>query len=159
MSAGEKKIAVVLVVVLVGLIGAYFAIQPKASEMGGGPGAGAGAGSPANQVQELGSPGAKLQITALVPVAEGCHTATIQALKEAYQKHPKDIYLKIVEFKGPAGQQYKTQLGVTCATVAINGKYSFDLNGRTVTFQKAEGGTYQPADILAVIDQELKKLG
>jgi hypothetical protein len=43
--------------------------------------------------------------------------------------------------------------------VDINGQYTFNLEGRTVTFQKQEGVTYQPADLRTVVEAELKRAG
>jgi len=62
-------------------------------------------------------------------------------------------------FQAPDSAQWKQKLGVTCATVDINGQYTFNLEGRTVTFQKQEGVTYQPADLRTVVEAELKRAG
>jgi len=171
MSSGEKKIAVVLVVILIAMVGAYFALGSKidSAQMPGPPGmAGAmggpgamGGGAPGGfpETTTMGPEGAKVKITALVPIAEGCHAATVAALQEVYSAHPDDIQLTLIDFKGPESNKWKQELGVTCATVSINGQYSFNLEGRTVTFQKQEGMTYQPADVRTVVEAELKSAG
>ncbi|MCJ7822533.1 MAG: hypothetical protein MUQ26_05565, partial [Armatimonadetes bacterium] len=97
MSSGEKKIAVVLVVILIGMVGAYFVLGSKmdtAQAPGppgmagaggpaapGGPGAmGGGAAGGFPETTTVGPEGAKAEIIALVPIAEGCHAATVAAL-------------------------------------------------------------------------------
>jgi ABC-type glycerol-3-phosphate transport system substrate-binding protein len=170
MSSGEKKIAVVLVVVLIAVIGAYFALgsrietaqvaaPPRMAGAGGRGGEGGAGGGGYAETSSLGSEGAKVKITALVPIANPCHAATVSALKDAYAAHPNDIHLTLIDFQGPDAGEWKQKLGVTCATVDINGQYTFDLEGRTVTFQKQEGGTYKPADLRTVVEAELERAG
>ena len=113
----------------------------------------------AAETTTMGPEGAKVKITALVPIAEGCHAATVAALQEVYSAHPDDIQLTLIDFKGPESNKWKQELGVTCATVSINGQYTFNLEGRTITFQKQEGMTYQPADVRTVVEAELKSAG
>jgi hypothetical protein len=175
MSSGEKKIAVVLVVILIAMVGAYFALGSKidSAQMPGppgmagpgapggmmGPGGMAGQGGAAPATTIVGPEGAKVEIIALVPIAEGCHASTINALQQVYEEHPDDIRMTLIEFKGPEAPQWREKLGVTCATVSINGQYSFNLEGREVIFQKQEGGTYRPADLKAVVEAELARAG
>jgi hypothetical protein len=176
MSSGEKKIAVVLVLILIGMIGAYFALGSKmdTAQMpgppglagrggpggAGGPGA-MGGGAPGGfpETTTMGPEGAKVKITALVPIANPCHAATVAALREVYSAHPNDIHLTLIDFEGPDSGQWRQKLGVTCATVDINGQYTFNLDGRTVTFQKKEGMSYTPADLKPVIEDALKTAG
>lgn len=167
MSSGEKKIAAILVVVLIAAIGAYFALgsrmetgQVTASpNMAGAGGPGDGRGGGYAETSSLGSEDAKVKIIALVPIANPCHAATVSALKEVYEAHPNDIHLTLIDFQGPHAAEWRQKLRVTCATVDINGQYTFDLDGRNVTFQKQEGGTYQPADLRTVVEAELEKAG
>ena len=170
MSSGEKKIAVVLVLILIGMIGAYFALGSKmdTAQMPGPPGmAGAGNASSAAcptpaaggsvPTQEFGKAGAKVEVIALLPITHGCHVNTEAELKKVQQKHPDDVHLVIVDLFGPESQQYQQQIGGSRRTVvAVNGKSSFDLNGRKITLEMQEGSTYQPADIGPVIEAAIK---
>ncbi|UCC67551.1 MAG: hypothetical protein JSV79_10545 [Armatimonadota bacterium] len=160
MSSGEKKVAVVLVVVLIAMIGVYFSLGPK-SELAGTGGAGlvGGAGAAFAEAEPMGPDDAKVKIVGLVPIANPCHAATVAALKEVYEEHPNDVQLTLIEFMGPNAMEWKQKLGVTCATVEINGSYRFELDGRNVIFQKQEGMTYRPADIKTVVEAELAKAG
>jgi hypothetical protein len=106
----------------------------------------------------MGPEDAALKIVALVPTVKGCHDATVAALKQVYEAHPDDIHLTLADFFGADTNMWKTKLGVTCATVEINGEWTFGLEGRQVTFQKAEGGTYVPSDLGPVIEAELEKV-
>jgi len=195
MSPGEKKVAALLVVVLVAMIAVYFSTMPKPLPEGpstmmpgmnmaqrgpapAGPGgarmgpAAAGTqpstasscgpsagGGGAAATQEFGKAGAKLEIIALLPVAHGCHVATEGELKKAYQSHPNDIHLTIVDLMGPEAAKYQQKLGVRWTVVSINGKSSFDRNGRKVALEKIENGSYAPGDIVPIIEAELAKAG
>ncbi len=162
MSSTEKKIAAVLVVALVALVVVYFTIG-SGSEGRAGPAmpsggmGGTGAGFP--EVEAMGPEDAKVKIVALVPIVNPCHAATVAALKKVYEDNPEDIHLTLIDFFGPDSGEWKQNLGVSCATVEINGQRTFDLKGRTVTFQKQEGMTYQPTDLHTVIEGELAKAG
>ena len=178
MSSGEKKIAVVLVVILIGMIGAYFALGSKTgpAEMAGPPGMG-GAGGPGGMPGQGGPGGmpgsggagpatttvgpedAKVDVVALVPIANPCHAATVSTLKQLSSAYPNDVRLTLIEFMGPDSAEWRQRLGVTCATVSINGRHTFEVDGRTVTFQQQEGGTYRPVDLKTVIEAELAQAG
>ncbi len=125
--------------------------QPPA-QMGCAPGSG-GQGVP---TQEFGKPGAKLEITACLPITHGCHVRTEAELKRAYQLHPDDIHLVIVDLFGPDASKYLDKVpGGMRACVGINGKNTFQLAGRTVSLEKPEGGEYQVSDIVPIIENEI----
>ena len=164
MSPTEKKIAVVLGVVLVAMTAAYFATAPKSEAPRPIPVVAGEPRQPAAQAyaetEVIGPENAKLKVVAMVPVVNPCHAATVKALREVAAEHPNDIQLTLIDFFNPAeAEKWKDELGVTCATVEVNGDYTFELEGRTVTFQKQEGGSYQPADLSTVIEAELAKAG
>jgi len=169
MSSAEKGIAVVLLVVLVGMVGAYVitgnrgqAAQAAASGAGtaaGGAGcAPTSGGQAAADTEELGKAGAKLEIVAIVPVAHGCHATSIAELKRAYQAHPNDIHLTIVDSFGPEAKKYQDKAGgITWTVIAINGKSDFEVNGQKVVLQRQEGMSYTPAHLIPIVENELKK--
>ena len=102
----------------------------------------------------MGSEDAKVKIVGLVPIVNPCHAATVAALRELHAEHPDGIHLTLVDSMGPDSAEWKRKLGVTCATVQINGRHTFNVEGRTVTFQQREGGTYRPADLKTVVEGE-----
>jgi hypothetical protein len=173
MSSAEKIVAAALAVVLVVLVGAYFvtgrtqsasagpgALQPAAS---GGPGEGEacapGAAGGAAATQEFGEPGAKLDIIAVLPVTKGCHARTEAELKKAYEAHPDDIHLTVVDLMGPEAADYRDEVKVTWTVVCINGKSQFELGGRRVVLQQMEGNMYDPSDIVPIVEAELAAAG
>jgi len=166
MSAGEKKVAALLAIVLVVMLGAYIVTGRSSAGPAGAvavPGGGGGTMGPGGggfpEVTAMGPEDAKVKIVGLVPIVNPCHAATVAALKEVYEAHPDDIHLTLIDFMGPDSSEWKQKLGVTCATVEINGKYTFNLEGRTVTFQQNEGRMYQPTDLKTVVEGELAKTG
>ena len=161
MSSTEKKIAATLVVVLIGLIAVYFTMGSGTGGSGGiaGPGMAGGPGGGFPEVAAMGPEDAKLKIVALVPIVNPCHAATVATLKEVYEDNPEDIHLTLIDFFGPDSMEWKQKMRVTCATVEINGQRTFDLKGRTVTFQQMEGAMYKPTDLKTVVEDELAKAG
>ncbi len=105
--------------------------------------------------QEFGKKGAKLEIVAALPITHGCHVRTEAELKKAYEKHPEGVHLTIYDLFGTDGQKFVAENGGQRAVVFINGKTSFDLGGRKITFEKMEDMLYRPADIVPTVDQEL----
>ena len=186
MGSGEKKVAIVLVVILVALVGVYVFLPklgvrantyppgypgaggPGAGASARGPAAGASAGGPSSEscavgqsgaaasTQELGKPGAKLEIIAVLPVAHGCHANTEGELKKAYKAHPDDIHLTIVDLQGSDSAKFREKVGRNWTAVSINGKTSFELDGRSVKLEQAENGSYRPADVAPIIEMALK---
>lgn len=166
MGSGEKKVAVLLVVVLVGMIGWYQLTQPKAgSALGEGgdaaetacaPAAGGGA---AAELQEFGQEGAPIEIIAVLPISVGCHASTEAELKKAYEAHPDDIHLTIVDMASPKAADYRSRVGVSWTVVSINGRSTFEIDGSSVSLQQMENGTYRPADIIPIIEAELENVG
>jgi hypothetical protein len=57
---------------------------------------------------------------------------------------------------GSEGQAFVSEHGGQRAVVFIDGKTSFTLNGKQVAFERTEGSSYVPSDIVPVVDQELK---
>ena len=166
MGSSEKKIAVMLVVLLVGMVGWYLVTQPEAGSATGegedvadaacAPTAGGGA---AAELQEFGQEGAKVEIIAVLPVSVGCHAMTEGELKKAYEAHPNDIHLTIVDMASPEAVDYRSRVGVGWTVVSINGSSTFDFDGRSVTLQQMENGTYRPSDIVPIIEAELANAG
>ena len=81
--------------------------------------------------KEYGKKGAKVEILALLPITHGCHVQTEAEVVKAQAAHPNDIHLKVVDLFGTEGQQLAQQNGGQRALVLINGKSSFELNGKT----------------------------
>jgi hypothetical protein len=164
MPSGEKKVAAILGLILVALVTLYLTTKPKAGEsslgpqLAGGPDCAPAGGGGAAETQVLGKPGAKLEIIAVLPISHGCHAATEAELKKAYEAHPDDIYLTIVDLMGPDAAQYREKVGVAWTVVSINGQSTFQLNGRSITIEQMEHRTYRPSDILPIVDAELEKL-
>jgi hypothetical protein len=179
MSSGEKKIAVILAVVLVAMVGLYVSTSNKAqsaapagnpmmAKAGGAAAGGTQSGTGADcaptgasdgsvATQEFGKKGAKLEIVAALPITHGCHVETEAELKKAYQKHPKDVHLTIYDLFGAEGQKYVSQHGGQRAVVFINGESTFEANGKKMQLERQENMSYSPTDLVPLIESLLKK--
>jgi hypothetical protein len=173
MSSIEKKIAVVLVVILVALVGVYVVsgnrdktasgASAAGTEQASAGGSGASCAAPGGEAagtaktEELGKAGAKMEIVAVVPVAHGCHATTIEELKKAYKAHPNDIHLTVVDAFGPEAKTYQEKAGIQWVFVSLNGSTKFEMDGKKMQLERAEGQSYSPSDLVPLVEQELKK--
>jgi hypothetical protein len=168
MGATEKKIAVVLVVILIAMVAAYVSTgkepQPNpmmAQQAASGAAAcptGAPSGGTGVETQEYGKAGAKLEILALLPITHRCHVNTEAELKKAYERHAGDIHLTIVDLFGSDAATYLPKVGNRVrAVVSINGKTRFELKGKPVVLEQAENVSYSPRDIGPIVEAELRK--
>jgi len=106
--------------------------------------------------QEFGKPGAKVEIIALLPITHGCHVRTEAEVKKAYEQHPNEVHAIIADLFGSDAPAYLPKVGGgTRAVVSINGKTSFEVNGRRVMLERQENGAYRPDDIGPAVEQEL----
>ncbi|MBN2565615.1 MAG: hypothetical protein JXB46_07885 [Candidatus Eisenbacteria bacterium] len=171
MSSGEKKIAVVLVAILVVFVAAYMvtgksvgtgangSMAEVPTDQAGTPVCTPMANPPAGGVptQEFGAEGAKVEIVAALPITHGCHVQTEAELKKAFEKYPDDVHLVIYDLFGREGQEYVREHGGQRAVVFVDGESTFQLEGRRVKLEYLEGGTYVPADIILVVEAQLAK--
>jgi hypothetical protein len=173
MSSGEKKVVVVMIVILVVLVAAYAVtgrsvstdMEDYMAQMpsmpvgapGADPSCAPGDAGTVGETQEYGQAGAKLEIIAVLPIAKGCHATTEQELKKAYEAHPDDIHLTIVDLMGPDASEYQEKVKVSWTVVNINGSSQFELDGRNVRLEQAENNMYRPSDIVPIVEAELAK--
>jgi len=166
MTQSQTKIAAIVALVVVGLAVAYFGIQVKGGGVtrllasGRGESIAVGGGSAESRYAEsenIGPEDAKVKIIAVVPIANPCHKATVNALREISKARPEEVHLTLVDFHGPDAAEWMKELDFHCATIFINGENKFDLDGREVIFEQQEGRKYKPEDLKPVVEAELAK--
>jgi len=166
MTQSQTKIAAIVALVVVGLAAAYFGIQVKGGGvtklLASGRGEsiavrGGSAESRYAESEEIGPEDAKVKIIAVVPIANPCHRATINALREIAKARPEEVHLTLVDFLGPDAGKWMEEMDFHCATVFINGESKFEVDGREVIFEQKEGMKYKPEDLKPVVEAELAK--
>ena len=83
---------------------------------------------------------------------------TVQAIKDVLAKYGDKVDVSWVDLSAKEGQSYFKQYGLTAhMNVIINGKYQYQVNGKTVTFQWFEGQQWTRQDLDAVIASLVNK--
>lgn len=84
-------------------------------------------------------------------ISHGPMQPTVNAIKEVTSKYP-DVNVKWYDLQTSEGESYAQEHGLTAhLNVLINGKYQYDMNGKTVTFQWFEGQQWTKEDLDDVI--------
>jgi len=81
---------------------------------------------------------------------------TINAIKEVLSKYGNRISVTWIDMETPEGQAYYSAHGLSAhMNILINGKSTYRVNGKDVTFQWFEGQQWTKADLDAVISSLL----
>lgn len=103
------------------------------------------------------SPGA-VKVVVAGYINHGPMQATVQAIKDVLAKYDDKVDVSWVDLSAKEGQSYFKQYGLTAhMNVIINGKYQYQVNGKTVTFQWFEGQQWTRQDLDAVIASLVNK--
>jgi hypothetical protein len=83
---------------------------------------------------------------------------TIQAIKDVMAKYGDKVAVTWVDLGTQAGVTYFKQNGLTAhMNIIINGKFTYNVNGKDVTFQWFEGQQWTKADLESVISGLVSK--
>lgn len=114
---------------------------------------------------DLGSSEARILVKMLAPLFPQCHKETARLLTEFAQREPERVRIQIFNIGGPSGRQEMLRERLNCATVLVNNRYEFTLvepdGERKVALHhrpNEPASSYQSKDVIAVIEQELKRL-
>jgi hypothetical protein len=114
---------------------------------------------------ELGSPKARILVKMFAPFGPECHKKTTDLLKELAKREPDRVRVQLFHMRGLVGQQELRRERLNCATVLVNNRYKFTLiepdGERKVVLShrpNEPGSSYRSEDVIAVVEQELKRL-
>jgi hypothetical protein len=114
---------------------------------------------------DLGSSEARILVKMLAPMFPQCHKETARLLTEFAKREPERVRIQIFNIGGPSGRQEVRRERINCATVLVNNRYEFTLiepdGERKVALHhkpNEPNSPYQSKDVIAVIEQELKRL-
>jgi hypothetical protein len=118
-----------------------------------------------NAAEDLGSPKAKILVKLLAPLQAECHQKTAQLLRELAAREPERVRVQIFDMRTPTGRQEMSRERLTCATVLVNNRDQFTIEGpsgpRKLLFQhkpNEPNSPYSSEDVITVVDQELTRL-
>jgi hypothetical protein len=111
---------------------------------------------------DLGSPEGKVLVKMFAPLAPQCHQETARLLQELAGREPERLRVQIFDMMKPAGRRELQRERLTCATVLVNNRYEFTLEGpRPVALShrpNAPQSSYNSEDVVVVVEQEIKRL-
>jgi hypothetical protein len=103
------------------------------------------------------SPGA-VKVVVAGYINHGPMQSTVQAIKDVLAKYGDKVSVSWVDLNTKDGQAYFKQYGLSAhMNVIINGKYQYQVNGKTVTFQWFEGQKWTGQDLDTVIASLVNK--
>jgi hypothetical protein len=106
------------------------------------------------------SSGNQVNVIVFGYIAHGPMQSTIDAIRNVTAKYGNAVNVTWIDLNTQEGQQYSQQTGLSAhMNILINGAYEYTLNGKTVTFQWFEGGTWTQSDLDAVISSLLNNSG
>ena len=116
-----------------------------------------------NPTLDLGSPEAKVLVKLLAPLQHECHQKTVELLKELAAREPERVRVQVFDMADREGMGRKEMLRerTMCATVLVNNRYEFTLGERKVVLSHKPNepkSTYNSEDVIAVVEQEIKRL-
>lgn len=98
----------------------------------------------------------KVDVVVAGYINHGPLQATVAAIKDVTSKYGDKVNVTWVDLQTPEGEDYFKHHGLSAhMNVIINGKYTYEVNGKAVTFQWFEGQQWTKADLDAVISSLL----
>lgn len=115
---------------------------------------------------DIGSPEAKVLVKMYAPRGPACHQKTVELLKDLAAREPERVRVQIFDMaRGPRGRAEMRRERIQCATVLVNNRMEFTLEGdegaREVVLShkpNEERSTYNSEDVIAVVEQEISRL-
>lgn len=110
---------------------------------------------------ECGSPDARVLVKVLAPLAPDCHQRTVELLARLCREEPERVRVQLFDMVEERGREELRRERLQCATVLVNNRLRFDLDGRKVAFThrpNEERSSYRSEDVVAVVRQEIGRL-
>jgi hypothetical protein len=118
-----------------------------------------------NAAEDLGSPKAKILVKLMAPLQAECHQKTAQLLRDLAAREPQRVRVQVFDMRTPSGRQEMSRERLTCATVLVNNRDEFTIEGpsgsRKLLFQhkpNEPNSPYNSEDVITIVDQELTRL-
>jgi hypothetical protein len=114
-----------------------------------------------NPALDLGSPEAKVLVKLLAPLVHGCHQRTVDLLRELAAREPERVRVQVFDMATPPGRMEMMRERIRCATVLVNNRYEFELDGRKIAMwhkPNVPNASYNSEDAVAIAEQEIELL-
>jgi hypothetical protein len=100
----------------------------------------------------------KVVIKAYLNIQSGCQGEVIELLESFKKTYPKKVKIEYIDFGTKKGLEQTLKNNLHCMTILINGKQTFELENKTVTFSHPMGAQWTAEDLKMAINQEIVKM-
>ncbi|UCC67261.1 MAG: hypothetical protein JSV79_08980, partial [Armatimonadota bacterium] len=114
---------------------------------------------------DLGSPEAKVLVKMFAPLGVACHQKTADLLKELGGREGERVRVQLFDMRQPEGRREMQRERIRCATVLINNRMKFTLEGeegrREVVLSHRPNearSSYNSEDVIAAAEGEMARL-
>ncbi len=114
---------------------------------------------------DVGSPEAKVLVKMFAPLGVECHQKTADLLKELAEREGERVRVQIFNMREPEGRREMRRERLRCATVLVNNRLEFTLEGeegaREVVLSHRPNearSSYNSEDVIAVAEGEMARL-
>jgi len=113
-------------------------------------------GGTETKVKEIESP--RIVIKAYLNIQSGCQGEVIELLESFKKTYPKKVKIEYIDFGTKEGLEQTLKNNLHCMAILINGKQTFELGNKTVTFSHPMGAQWIAEDLKMAVKQEIAKM-
>jgi hypothetical protein len=100
----------------------------------------------------------KVIIKAYLNIQSGCQGEVIELLESFKKTYPKKVKVEYIDFGTKKGLEQTLKNNLHCMTILINGKQTFELGNKTVTFSHPIGMQWTAEDLKMAVKQEIERM-
>jgi len=100
----------------------------------------------------------KVVIKAYLNIQSGCQGEIIKLLESFNKTYPKKIKIEYIDFGTKEGMEQMSKANLHCMAILINGKQTFELGNKTVTFSHPMDMQWTAEDLKMAVKQEIEKM-
>jgi len=97
-------------------------------------------------------------IKAYLNIQSGCQGEVIELLESFKKTYPKKVKIEYIDFGTKEGLEQTLKNNLHCMAILINGKQTFELGNKTVTFSHPMGAQWIAEDLKMAVKQEIAKM-
>ena len=97
-------------------------------------------------------------IKAYLNIQSGCQGEVIELLESFIKTYPNKVKIEYIDFGTKKGLEQTLKNNLHCMAILINGRQTFILGNKTVTFSHPIGGQWTAEDLKMAVKQEIVKM-
>jgi len=100
----------------------------------------------------------KVIIKAYLNIQSGCQGEIIKLLESFNKTYPKKIKIEYIDFGTKEGMEQMSKANLHCMAILINGKQTFELGNKTVTFSHPMDMQWTAEDLKMAVKHEIERM-